>query len=66
MENQNADFNYLIPQLFALSAKLEGEGQYNNAKLLRSAVESFSRIAALEIALPSDNVELASEVKSGN
>lgn len=62
MENQNADFNYLIPQLFALSAKLEGEGQYNNAKLLRSAVESFSRIAALEIALPSDNVELASEV----
>ena len=53
MGTQTTDFNYLIPQLFALASKLEGEGQYNNAKLVRSTADSISRRAALDISIPS-------------
>jgi len=62
MANQKSDLNYLIPQLFALAAKFEGEGQYNNAKLIRSTADSISRRAALDISIPSDYAALAVEM----
>ena len=62
MVAQSTDFNYLIPQLFALASKLEGEGQYNNAKLVRSAADSISRRAAVDISMPSDYAALAVEM----
>jgi hypothetical protein len=38
----------LIPSFYALAAKLEGEGQYNNAKLVRAAAEAIIRQAAYQ------------------
>ena len=48
--------------LLALAARLEGEGQYNNAKLVRSAAEAISRRAAFNIKLPSGQSTLADEL----
>lgn len=48
-------------QWLALAASLEREGQYNNAKLLRAAADSFLRQAAFEVRLPSDRATLLSE-----
>ena len=49
--------------LLALASKLEGEGQYNIAKLTRAAADSLSRRAAWELDLPSDKASLAREVE---
>jgi len=62
MANQKDDSNNTIPYLFALAARLEGEGQYNNAKLARSAAEAISRRAAFNIKLPSGKSTLADEL----
>lgn len=62
MANQNDDSSNTIPYLFALAARLEGEGQYNNAKLARSAAEAISRRAAFNIKLPSGKSTLADEL----
>lgn len=64
MEKQSNDLNDIIPRLFALASKLEGEGQYNNAKLLRATADSLARQAAVKVVLPSDNKLLASEMGS--
>lgn len=50
-------------QLLALAAKLEGEGQYNIAKLMRAAAESMGRRAAYQLVLPSDRDKLVSEIE---
>ncbi|HSR30920.1 MAG TPA: DinB family protein, partial [Anaerolineae bacterium] len=42
---------------------LEGEGQYNNAKLARAAAEALARQAAFELTLPSGRDELVSEIE---
>jgi uncharacterized damage-inducible protein DinB/predicted Zn-ribbon and HTH transcriptional regulator len=42
---------------------LEGEGQYNIAKLVRAAADSIARRAAYRLKLPSDAAELADEVE---
>lgn len=47
----------------ALAAQLEGVGQYNNAKLIRSAVESVARRGAFQVHLSSDRAELAQELR---
>lgn len=47
----------------ALAAKLEGEGQYNNAKLLRAACDSMTRRAGYERDLPSDKAGLESAIQ---
>lgn len=61
MTNRNADWADTLAHLLALAAQLEGEGQYNIAKLARAVVESLTRQAAFEIALPSDREELVDE-----
>lgn len=62
MADPNNDFSNTVPYLFALAAKLEGEGQYNNAKLVRGAAESISRRTAYKIKLPTDTSELANKL----
>jgi hypothetical protein len=51
-----------LAHLLALAARLEGHGQYNNAKLLRAAAESLARRAAYRLDLPSDQAGLAGEM----
>lgn len=41
-------------RLLALASRLEGEGQYNLAKLARAASDAMSRRAAYQLAMPSD------------
>jgi uncharacterized damage-inducible protein DinB len=47
----------------ALAARLEGEGQYNVAKLLRGAVDAALRKAAHGLVTPTDRASLAREVE---
>jgi rubrerythrin/uncharacterized damage-inducible protein DinB len=49
--------------LFALAARMEGEGQYNIAKLLRAAADAMARRAAYRRDLPSDKAMLNDEIK---
>jgi rubrerythrin len=49
--------------LFALAARLEGEGQYNLAKLARAAADSLSRHAAYRQAALTASQELATDVR---
>lgn len=52
-----------LVHLFALAARLEGEGQYNLAKLARAAAESLSRKAAYQLDIPTDQEKLAAELR---
>jgi len=52
-----------LSHLLALAARLEGHGQYNNAKLLRAAAESIVRRAAYQLDLPSDPARLVGEIE---
>ena len=52
-----------LVHLFALAARLEGEGQYNLAKLARAAAESLSRKAAYQLDTPTYQEKLAAELK---
>jgi len=49
--------------LLALASRLEGEGQYNIAKLARAAADSISHRAAYQLVIPTDKYKLASDVK---
>jgi len=49
--------------LFALALKLEGEGQYNLAKLCRATADSLSRCAAYQIEIPTDRDKLAADIQ---
>lgn len=55
------DWGNTIAHLIALAARLEGEGQYNLAKLNRAGAESLIRQAAFELSLPSEKGELVGE-----
>lgn len=50
-----------LTRLLALAAGLESEGQYNNAKLLRAAVDALLTRAAHELRLPGDKAALLAE-----
>jgi len=63
MTDRPAEWGDSLVQLFALAASLEGEGQYNIAKLLRAAADSIARRAAYRLKLPSDTAELAGELE---
>jgi len=52
----------ILIRLHAIARKLEGEGQYNVAKLARAAADSFVRSAAYPLQLSSHKDELAEEV----
>ncbi len=49
--------------LLALASRLEGEGQYNLAKLARAAADSMSRHAANPIHIPTNIAELAADIE---
>ena len=46
-----------------MASRLEGEGQYNLAKLARAAADSLSRQAAYQVAVPSAAEALAADIK---
>jgi hypothetical protein len=52
-----------IPHWHSLATKLEGEGQYNNAKLVRCAVASIARRDAFQLQHSSDRAELILEMR---
>jgi hypothetical protein len=53
----------LVVQLYALARKLEGEGQYNVAKLARASADSILRTASYSVVFPSDWEQLGSEIQ---
>jgi hypothetical protein len=61
MSNDN-DRGETVNRLYALASALEGQGQYNVAKLMRAAADSVLRKAAYQQRLPSSIAELAEEV----
>ncbi|MFC2031027.1 DinB family protein [Chloroflexota bacterium] len=63
MTSQKPEWSDTLAHLLALAAKLEGEGQYNNAKLARASAEALTRQAAFEILLPSGRDKLAGEIE---
>ena len=63
MHENKARWSETLVHLMALAAKLEGEGQYNNAKLARAAAESMTRQAAYELNLPSERSQLVGEIQ---
>lgn len=62
MTEPQAHWETLIHML-ALAARLEGEGQYNLAKLLRAGSDALTRRAAYQRDLSSKLAELSSEVE---
>ena len=51
MTDSNSAWADTLTHLLALATKLEGHGQYNNAKLMRAAAESLARRAAYRLDL---------------
>lgn len=60
IENQNWQTSLL--RLLALATRLEDEGQYNIAKLLRAAADAITRRGAYRLALPAGSATLAADV----
>ncbi|HSF83885.1 MAG TPA: DinB family protein [Anaerolineales bacterium] len=52
-----------LAHALALAARLEGEGQYNIAKLARAAVDSLTRKGAYQVKIPSKRESLVVEVE---
>lgn len=52
-----------LVRLLSLAMRLEGEGQYNIAKIARATADSISRRAAWEMNLPSDEGTLAADIE---
>lgn len=53
-----------IPELYALAGRLEGVGQYNNAKLIRAAAEAIVRRAAYDLDLPAKNEQITQKLNA--
>jgi hypothetical protein len=60
---ENSHWKDTLARLLALATSLEGEGQYNLAKLARAAADSASRRAAYQLPVPTDRHELVAEVE---
>jgi hypothetical protein len=52
-----------LVHLLSLALRLEGEGQYNLAKIARAQADSMIRRAAWELDLPSDKETLANDIE---
>ena len=63
MTNREGEWSDTLSHLLALAAKLEGEGQYNIAKLARAVAEALTQQAAFKITLPSEKDKLVSEIE---
>ena len=57
------DTHEIILQNLALASRLEGEGQYNNAKLIRAGVESVLRKGAYQRDIPPEHIRLVRELE---
>ena len=62
MSGDDALWKNTVISCMALATVLEGEGQYNNAKLVRAAVDSLTRTGAYQIQMPSKKEALAEEI----
>jgi rRNA maturation endonuclease Nob1 len=63
MTNDKMNLADTLIHLLALAVRLEGEGQYNLAKLARAAADSLSRQAAYQVTVPSTREALAADIK---
>lgn len=62
MSTETTNWRDTLLHLLALAARLEGEGQYNLAKLARAAADAISRRAAHRLTMPTGKDELAAEI----
>jgi hypothetical protein len=62
MSTHDTDWQTSLLHFLALAARLEDEGQYNIAKLLRAAADAISRRGAYRLPMPADNTALAADV----
>ena len=62
MKNHKNNLTTLVLELLALASKLEGEGQYNLAKLCRAAADSLCRKTAYQLPMPDNKQELAKNI----
>lgn len=60
---QNSQWTDTLVHLLSLALRLEGEGQYNLAKITRAKADSLSRRAAWELNLLSDKANLADDIE---
>ncbi len=60
---ENSKWTDVLLPLLTLAQQLEGEGQYNLAKLSRAAVDALGRRAAYQYARPAGKQELAGEIE---
>lgn len=63
MTNDKMKLADTLIHLLALAVRLEGEGQYNLAKLARAAADSLSRQAAYQVTIPSTREALTADIK---
>jgi hypothetical protein len=63
MTTRKLEWTDTLVHLLALASRLEGEGQYNLAKLARAAADSLSRGAAYRFAVPADKEALAVDIE---
>jgi len=63
MTTEKSEWQDTLVHLFALAAKLEGEGQYNLAKLARAAADSLSRSAAFRQEVATSKESLAADIR---
>jgi uncharacterized damage-inducible protein DinB len=63
MTTHKSEWTDTLIRLLALASRLEGEGQYNLAKLARAAADSMSRQAAYQLTAPTDKDELAADIE---
>lgn len=62
MTTTPSEWQDTLIHLLALAGRLEGEGQYNLAKLARAAADALGRRAAYQRPVPTDTSALAAEV----
>lgn len=63
MINNKTQWADVLIHLFALASRLEGEGQYNLAKLTRAAADSLCRRETYPLDIPDDKNKLTAEVQ---
>ncbi len=63
MSTETTNLQDDLVHLLALATRLEGEGQYNLAKLARAAADAISRRAAYQLTMPTAKDELVAQVE---
>lgn len=60
---EKSEWTHILLPLLTLALQLEGEGQYNLAKLARSAADALGRRAAYQYTLSTERGELVEEIE---